>query len=99
RQDNSLMPEQFTDGEFHGAAGADIFGAGELFFNEAVELCFRFPAGFLVGDCDILYLAKNDQREDGVNRKTKTCPPIFNIQGNQDADQQETIRYEIQGKL
>ena len=89
-QDVGLQAEQLAQAETHRAAGADIFGAGQLLFDKAKQVGFGLAARFLVLHGDIAHAVQQaSQRNHGEDGKGQPGAPVFAEQGDQDADQQQ----------
>src|SRR5688572_1494842 len=77
REDDTLMSEKFLDRIIHCAARADVFGAGQLFLEKPIHLCFGLAARLLMRDRNIFQPAENEDGRERENSKPEPCTPIF----------------------
>ncbi len=98
-QDGALVAEQLADGKVHGATRADILRAGELLFDETVQIGFGFSSRLLMWDGDISHPAKDQNGRKRIDGERQAGTPVFDEQRDKDADHQQSIGDQIQGKL
>ena len=72
-----------------GAAGADVFGAGQVLFDEAKEIGADLARGLPMRGGDPVQAGQQEQRQAGVDRQCQADAPIHKGQRDEHAHQQQ----------